>query len=123
MPWALRGTTARTAVPSMNVIVPVGTPLPDVATAAPRVTAVPEVEGLGDVARAVIVAAGGVTAVTTCVGNVPKLIGRVSLPLYLTVTEWLPTASVDVVNEAKFNSWKVLTPTGGSGTPSIVKVT
>ena len=71
MAWpAESGAVARTAVPSANCTLPVGTPAPGATTVtvAVKVTGCPKVDGLAEEARLVVVAA----LRTVCV-SVPEL--------------------------------------------------
>ena len=61
-----------------------------------KVTAEPKLDGFGDAARAVVVAAAATDSVTAALVLVPNA----TLPSYEAVTVWLPTASALVVSDA-----------------------
>src|SRR6266568_3883275 len=91
-------TVPSTVAPSLNVTVPVGTPAPEV-TVELSVTACPTVEGSGvDVRLVDVAAAAGALTTWFTVGEV--LAANAALPLYVAVSGWVPTVSVDVTSEA-----------------------
>src|SRR5437867_2521984 len=95
----LTSLTAYTALfRSLNVTVPVGTPAPEV-TVELSVTVCPTVEGFGVDVRLVDVAAAA-GALTTWFTVAEVLTANVALPLYVAVSGWVPTVSVDVTSEA-----------------------
>ena len=95
----LTSVTVPSAVaPSLNVTVPVGTPAPEV-TVELSVTVCPTVEGFGVDVRLVDVAAAA-GALTTWFTVAEVLTANVALPLYVAVSGWVPTVSVDVTSEA-----------------------
>src|SRR5438876_12202094 len=87
-----------TLAPSLKVTVPVGTPAPDV-TVELSVTVCPTMDGFGVDVRLVDVAAAA-GALTTWFTVAEVLTANVALPLYVAVSGWVPTASVDVTSEA-----------------------
>src|SRR5438094_591176 len=91
-------TTPSVVAPSRNVTVPVGTPAPDL-TVELRVTACPPVDGFGVEVKLVDVAAAA-GALTTWFTVAEVLTANVALPLYVAVSGWVPTVSVDVTSEA-----------------------
>src|SRR5437899_7640688 len=95
----LTSVTVPSAVaPSLNVTVPVGTPAPDV-TVELSVTVCPTMDGFGVDVRLVDVAAAA-GALTTWFTVAEVLTANVALPLYVAVSGWVPTVSVDVTSEA-----------------------
>src|SRR5437773_1715939 len=84
--------------PSLKVAVPCGTPAPDV-TVELSVTACPTMDGFGVDVRLVDVAAAA-GALTTWFTVAEVLTANVALPLYVAVSGWVPTVSVDVTSEA-----------------------
>src|SRR5437762_2274912 len=91
-------TVPSVVAPSLNVTVPVGTAAPEV-TVELSVTACPTVEGFGvDVRLVDVAAAAGALTTGVTVGEV--LAANVALPLYVAVSGWVPTVSVDVTSEA-----------------------
>src|SRR5436309_1646666 len=95
----LTSVTVPSAVaPSLNVTVPVGTPAPDV-TVELSVTVCPTMDGFGVDVRLVDVAAAA-GALTTWFTVAEVLTANVALPLYVAVSGWVPTVSVDVTGEA-----------------------
>src|SRR5213594_4127828 len=91
-------TTPSVVAPSRNVTVPVGTPAPDV-TVELSVTVCPTMDGFGVDVRLVDVAAAA-GALTTWFTVAEVLTANVALPLYVAVSGWVPTVSVDVTSEA-----------------------
>src|SRR5438034_177974 len=95
----LTSVTVPSAVaPSLKVTVPVGTPAPDV-TVELSVTVCPTMDGFGVDVRLVDVAAAA-GALTTWFTVAEVLTANVALPLYVAVSGWVPTVSVDVTSEA-----------------------
>src|SRR3989454_2753522 len=95
----LTSVTVPSAVaPSLKVTVPVGTPAPDV-TVELRVTVWPTIDGFGVEVKLVDVAAAA-GALTTWFTVAEVLTANVALPLYVAVSGWVPTVSVDVTSEA-----------------------
>src|SRR2546422_332947 len=91
-------TTPSVVAPSPKVTVPVGTPAPDV-TVELRVTVWPTIDGFGVEVKLVDVAAAA-GALTTWFTVAEVLTANVALPLYVAVSGWVPTVSVDVTSEA-----------------------
>src|SRR5947199_387231 len=82
----------------LNVTVPVGVPAPGAtaATVAVKVTAWPDADGLADEVTVVVLFA----LVGVSVRVVEVLVLKLSSPLYVAVTVWVPTARVDAVSVA-----------------------
>src|SRR6266568_1780822 len=91
-------TVPSTVAPSLKVTVPVGTPAPDV-TVELSVTVCPTMDGFGVEVKLVDVAAAA-GALTTWFTVAEVLTANVALPLYVAVSGWVPTVSVDVTSEA-----------------------
>src|SRR2546425_769135 len=91
-------TTPSEVAPSLNVTVPVGTPLAGATalTVELSVTVWPTVEGLGVEVRLVL----EFPAFTVCVRTADVLAANVAFPLNAAVSEWLPTARVVTLSEA-----------------------
>src|SRR5207249_12249843 len=84
--------------PSLNVTVPVGTPVAGATalTVELKVTVWPTVEGFGEEVRLVL----EFPAFTVCVRTADVLAANVAFPLNAAVREWLPTARVVTLSEA-----------------------
>lgn len=119
--WPLPSTAtfaASTVLPSANVTLPTGTPLPDV-TVAVKVTDCPTSDGLGDEVTVVAVAKFCTTWTT-----LPLLDAKIESDAYVAVIVLLPCARVDVLKEATplllrgtwaktlLPCWKVTCPVG-----------
>src|SRR5207247_1607960 len=91
-------TVPSVVAPSLNVTVPVGTAAPDV-TEELSVPARPSADLFGVDVRLVDVAAAA-GALTTWFTVAEVLTANVALPLYVAVSGWVPTVSVDVTSEA-----------------------
>src|SRR5207245_2016749 len=91
-------TTPSEVAPSLNVTVPVGTPVAGATalTVELRVTVWPTVEGFGEEVRLVL----EFPAFTVCVRTADVLAANVAFPLNAAVSEWLPTARVVTLSEA-----------------------
>ena|SRR5690349_13171134 len=91
---------ANTVAPSWNVTVPAGTPLAELVVEV-KVTDWPNTEGFVEESTEVVVGVPAL-ALTTWgeAASLPLLPSQPLLPVKVAVTVWLPTASVDVLNEA-----------------------
>src|SRR5690349_9028519 len=99
-PLASSVTRATTVLPTKNVTVPVGVPVPDGSrTVAVNVTACPTLAGLADASRPVVVALR-VGAAFTCSVRDCELPTDARSPLYTAVMAWLPVVAKLVVNVA-----------------------
>src|SRR5213592_4717589 len=91
-------TTPSEVAPSLNVTVPVGTPVAGATalTVELKVTVWPTVEGFGEEVRLVL----EFPAFTVCVRTADVLAANVAFPLNAAVREWLPTARVVTLSDA-----------------------
>jgi hypothetical protein len=92
---ALRVLVASTVAPSLNVTVPLGTPVPGEAafTVAVKVIESPSAAGFSEETSVVRLEA----LLTVCVRTVDVLVVKLMSPLYTAVTGWEVTDNVEVV--------------------------
>ena len=104
--------------PSKKVTVPVRVPAPgaEALTVAVKVTDWPDTDGFALEVRAVLVLA---LLTTWPPASEPVLVLKLLSPLYVALTVWVPTASVEVTNVAVVPE----TVDGAWAVPSMVKVT
>src|SRR5437870_231991 len=91
-------TVLSVVAPSLNVTVPVGVPVAGATglTVELSVTVWPAADGFGVAVRLVVV----LPAFTVCVTVAEALAANEALPLKAAMSEWLPTANVEMLSEA-----------------------